>query len=52
MKNDLQQAINNIEQLIEQLINEPLEGVDVNQLVRDYNVIRRAVTKVLVSNEE
>jgi hypothetical protein len=51
MDNDLQQAINNIEKLIEQLINEPPEGLDINQLVRDYNVVRRAVAGKLVNKE-
>jgi len=51
MDNDLQQAINNIEQLITKLINEPPEGLDINQLVRDYNVVRRAVTEKLVNKE-
>ena len=51
-KHDLQQSINNIEELIKRLIDEPIEGVDVNQLVRDYNIIRRAVTEVLVDHRK
>ena len=48
MDNDLQQAINNIDKLIEQLINEPFEGLDINQLLRDYNVVRRAIAEKMV----
>ena len=53
MKRDLQRAIDNIEKVIERFINDPPEGYDVNSLVRDYNVIRQEIVKILASaNDE
>ncbi len=53
MKRDLERAINNIEKVIERFIDNPPDGYDINTLVKDYNVIRQEIVKILASpNDE
>jgi len=52
MKRDIERAINNIEKVIEHYIDNPPEGYDVNSLVKDYNVIRQEIVKILATPDE
>ncbi|MHA2065734.1 MAG: hypothetical protein ACXABY_15260 [Candidatus Thorarchaeota archaeon] len=54
MTKDLASAIQNIEKLIEELINNPPEGFDmdrINGIVRDYNIVRTAVAAKMVDRD-
>lgn len=54
MTKDLASAIQNIEKLIEDLINNPPEGYDmvkINEIVKDYNIIRTAVAAKMVDRD-
>lgn len=48
MKRDLFVAIQNLEEVIGKLVNNPPKDVDINALVRDYNTIRNEVNKALL----
>jgi len=50
--NNLQEALNNIEKIITELINEPPEGLNVNDLIRDWNTIRGIAAKKMVDSEQ
>jgi len=54
MTKDLANAIQNIEKLIEDLINNPPEGYDmikINEIVKDYNIVRAAVAAKMVDRD-
>ena len=54
MTKDLASAIQNIEKLIEDLINNPPEGYDmvrINEIVKDYNIVRSAVAAKMVDRD-
>jgi len=54
MTKDLASAIQNIEKLIEDLINNPPEGYDmvkINEIVKDYNTVRSAVAAKMVDRD-
>ena len=54
MTKDLASAIQNIEKLIEDLINNPPEGYDmirINEIVKDYNTVRSAVATKMVDRD-
>ena len=54
MTKDLATAIQSIEKLIEDLINNPPEGYDmtrINEIVKDYNIVRTAVATKMVDRD-
>ena len=49
---NLQEAINNVEKIITQIINNPPEDISVNELIRDWNTIRRIAAQKMVDKEQ
>ena len=49
---NLQEATTNVEKIITQLINDPPEDLDVNDLIKNWNIIRRAVAELMVDNTQ
>lgn len=47
-KKDLYMAVQRIEAVIESLINNPPANVNINDLMRDYNMIRSELNKILL----
>lgn len=46
---NLQEATTNVEKIITQLINDPPEDLDVNDLIKNWNIIRNGVAEKLVN---
>lgn len=49
---NLQEATISIEKVITQLINEPPEELDVNDLIKNWNIIRNGLAEKLVDKGE
>ena len=49
---NLQEATINIEKVITKLINDPFEDLDVNDLIKNWNIIRNGVAEKLVDKGE
>lgn len=50
MTDDLEKAINNFDKIVNYLISSPPEdlNLNLNELMRDYNIIRQELSKSLV----
>ena len=54
MDNNLARAVDNFEKFLEKIITNPPEGFsldDINQVMKDYNIIRTAVATVMKDKE-
>ena len=49
---NLQEATNNIEKVITLLINDPPEDLDINDLIKNWNIVRRGIAEKLVDKTE
>jgi len=48
MNNDLENAINNFDHVVEYLISNPQDEINIQELMRDYNILRQELSKLLV----